>query len=50
MKIYPDCGYFNERRKISNLPYPGECEVATGMRHTWKRKERKAQKRYGENK
>lgn len=26
MKIYPDCGYFNEEKYDEYSPYPGECE------------------------
>lgn len=26
MKIYPDCGYFNEDKHDEHSPYPEECE------------------------
>lgn len=33
MKIYPDCGYFNEEKYDEYSPYPGSVKIATGMRY-----------------
>lgn len=39
------------KKNMTNiLLIQGSVKIATGMRYAWKRKERKAQKRYGENK
>lgn len=27
MKIYEDCGYFNEEKYVEYSPYPEECEA-----------------------
>lgn len=45
MKIYPDCGYFNEEKYDEYFSYPGECEDCYRYEICMETKRKKAQKK-----